>query len=67
MTEPDTNRREALQELLAEEIVKQASDAPLLTWLTDSRRLNGRSLSFRNLHLVKANFARALPFKSIKE
>ena len=31
MTESDTNRREALQKLLAEEIVKQASDAPLLT------------------------------------
>ena len=27
----DTNSREALQKLLAEEIVKQASDAPLLT------------------------------------
>jgi hypothetical protein len=45
MQETDTNRREILQKLLAEEIVKQACCAPPKTLSTDNRGLNSSALS----------------------
>ena len=44
MQETDTNRREILQKLLAEEIVKQTCCAPK-TLSTDNRGLNSSALS----------------------